>query len=73
MVVLPYKDALVLFSKYLQQLIMESLGKRLDLDGNEVCQGISVYGLSLIHISQAVSRQAGASRRERRILLFIDG
>ena len=44
MVVLPYKDALVLFSKYLQQLIMESLGKRLDLEGNEVCQGISVYG-----------------------------
>lgn len=44
MVVLPYKDALVLFSKYLQQLIMESLGKRLDLDGNEVFQGISVYG-----------------------------
>ena len=26
MVVLPYKDALVLFSKYLQQPIMESLG-----------------------------------------------
>ena len=39
-----HKDALVLFSKYLQQLIMESLGKRLDLEGNEVCQGISVYG-----------------------------
>jgi glucose-6-phosphate isomerase len=31
MVVLPYKDSLVLFSKYLQQLIMESLGKELDL------------------------------------------
>lgn len=44
MVVLPYKDSLVLFSKYLQQLIMESLGKRLDLDGNEVFQGIAVYG-----------------------------
>lgn len=44
MVVLPYKDALVLFSKYLQQLIMESIGKKLDLDGNEVYQGISVYG-----------------------------
>jgi glucose-6-phosphate isomerase len=27
MVVLPYKDSLVLFSKYLQQLVMESLGK----------------------------------------------
>ena len=33
MVVLPYKDRLVLFSKYLQQLVMESLGKKLDLDG----------------------------------------
>lgn len=44
MVVLPYKDSLVLFSKYLQQLIMESLGKELDLDGNTVNQGIAVYG-----------------------------
>ena len=44
MVVLPYKDSLVLFSKYLQQLIMESLGKELDLDGNVVHQGLAVYG-----------------------------
>jgi glucose-6-phosphate isomerase len=44
MVVLPYKDSLVLFSKYLQQLIMESLGKELDLDGNTVHQGLAVYG-----------------------------
>jgi glucose-6-phosphate isomerase len=44
MVILPYKDRLVLFSKYLQQLVMESLGKKLDLDGNEVNQGIAVYG-----------------------------
>ena len=44
MVVLPYKDKLILFSRYLQQLIMESLGKRLDLEGNRVDQGISVYG-----------------------------
>lgn len=44
MVILPYKDSLVLFSKYLQQLVMESLGKELDLDGNVVNQGISVYG-----------------------------
>ena len=41
---LPYKDALVLFSKYLQQLVMESLGKELDLDGKVVNQGIAVYG-----------------------------
>lgn len=44
MVVLPYKDALVLFSKYLQQLIMESIGKKEDLDGNVVHQGLAVYG-----------------------------
>jgi len=44
MVILPYKDRLALFSKYLQQLVMESLGKKLDLDGKEVHQGIAVYG-----------------------------
>lgn len=36
MVVLPYKDSLLLFSRYLQQLIMESLGKELDLDNKLV-------------------------------------
>ncbi len=44
MVVLPYKDRLVLFSKYLQQLVMESLGKEKDRKGNVVHQGIAVYG-----------------------------
>ena len=44
MVVLPYKDSLLLFSRYLQQLVMESLGKEKDLDGNIVHQGLAVYG-----------------------------
>lgn len=44
MVILPYKDRLELFSRYLQQLVMESLGKEKDLDGKTVHQGISVYG-----------------------------
>jgi glucose-6-phosphate isomerase len=44
MVVLPYKDRLLLFSRYLQQLVMESLGKELDLEGRVVNQGIAVYG-----------------------------
>ncbi|MCY3021934.1 MAG: glucose-6-phosphate isomerase [Planctomycetota bacterium] len=44
MVILPYKDRLELFSKYLQQLIMESLGKEKDLAGTVVNQGIAVYG-----------------------------
>jgi glucose-6-phosphate isomerase len=35
---------LELFSKYLQQLLMESLGKALDLKGKVVHQGITVLG-----------------------------
>jgi glucose-6-phosphate isomerase len=44
MVVLPYRDRLEVFSRYLQQLVMESLGKRLDREGNVVHQGLAVYG-----------------------------
>ncbi|MEE9127307.1 MAG: glucose-6-phosphate isomerase, partial [Planctomycetota bacterium] len=44
MVVLPYKDRLLLFSRYLQQLVMESLGKQRDRQGNIVEQGLTVYG-----------------------------
>jgi glucose-6-phosphate isomerase len=44
LVMLPYKDRLELFTKYLQQLIMESLGKEKDLSGNIVHQGIAVLG-----------------------------
>jgi glucose-6-phosphate isomerase len=39
MVVLPYKDRLELFSRYLQQLVMESLGKELDLQGKVSIKG----------------------------------
>lgn len=44
MVVIPYKDRLELLSKYLQQLIMESLGKERNLAGKVVNQGITVLG-----------------------------
>ena len=44
MVVLPYKDRLSLFSRYLQQLVMESIGKEKDLRGHVVHQGLTVYG-----------------------------
>ena len=44
MVILPYKDRLALLSRYLQQLVMESLGKKRDIQGNLVHQGIVVYG-----------------------------
>lgn len=44
MVILPYKDQLLYFPRYLQQLVMESIGKKLNRQGKEVNQGISVYG-----------------------------
>jgi glucose-6-phosphate isomerase len=44
MVMLPYKDRLLLFSRYLQQLLMESLGKRNNLAHERVDQGLTVYG-----------------------------
>ncbi|MBQ9827618.1 MAG: glucose-6-phosphate isomerase, partial [Lachnospiraceae bacterium] len=43
-IVLPYKDSLELLAKYLQQLVMESLGKEEDLQGNIVNQGLAVMG-----------------------------
>ncbi|HEX6810933.1 MAG TPA: glucose-6-phosphate isomerase [Planctomycetota bacterium] len=44
MVVLPYKDRLLLLSRYLQQLVMESLGKERDRKGKVCNQGITVFG-----------------------------
>jgi glucose-6-phosphate isomerase len=44
MVIVPYSDRLVLLSRYLQQLVMESLGKEFDLDGKTVRQGLNVFG-----------------------------
>jgi glucose-6-phosphate isomerase len=44
LVMLPYKDRLLLFSRYLQQLIMESIGKEFDRNGTVVNQGLTVYG-----------------------------
>ena len=44
MVIVPYSDRLVLLGRYLQQLVMESLGKERDLAGNVVHQGLTVYG-----------------------------
>lgn len=44
LIILPYKDRLELFSKDLQQLIMESLGKEKNLKGEVVNQGLTVLG-----------------------------
>ncbi|OGV38509.1 MAG: hypothetical protein A2020_13185 [Lentisphaerae bacterium GWF2_45_14] len=44
MVIVPYSDRLILLSRYLQQLVMESIGKEKDLDGKIVNQGLNVFG-----------------------------
>ena len=44
MVVMPYRDRLALLPKYLQQLVMESLGKEVDRAGRVVNQGLTLYG-----------------------------
>lgn len=44
LVVIPYRDRLAFLGRYLQQLVMESLGKGLDRRGNTVHQGLTVYG-----------------------------
>lgn len=44
LVIVPYSDRLILLSRYFQQLIMESLGKELDLAGKTVHQGLTVFG-----------------------------
>ena len=44
MIVLPYKDRLIFLSRYIQQLVMESLGKEKNFDGNTIHHGVTVYG-----------------------------
>ncbi|MET9489770.1 glucose-6-phosphate isomerase [Nocardia sp. NPDC006630] len=44
MVVLPYRDELAGVTRWIQQLIMESLGKRADRASRTVQQGLTVYG-----------------------------
>jgi glucose-6-phosphate isomerase len=44
MVIVPYSDRLILLSRYLQQLVMESIGKERNFDGQLVCQGLNVFG-----------------------------
>ena len=42
--VLPYSDRLALFPRYLQQLMMESLGKRRTRHGTDVTHAFTVFG-----------------------------
>lgn len=44
LVFLPYKDRLALTGRYFQQLIMESIGKKVETDGSTVHHGLTVYG-----------------------------
>ena len=59
--ILPYKDRLELFSRYLQQLVMESLGKEHDLDGKVVQPGHR--GLRQQGLDRSARLRAAAARR----------
>jgi glucose-6-phosphate isomerase len=64
MVVLPYKDRLLLLSRYLQQLVMESLGKERDRQGAVVEQGLAVYGNKGSTDQHAFVQQLREGRRD---------
>jgi hypothetical protein len=66
MVVLPYKDRLLLFSRYLQQLVMESIGKERDLQGRRVNQGLTVFGNKGSTDQHAYVQHARVSRTSSR-------
>ena len=66
MVVLPYKDRLLLFSRYLQQLVMESLGKEHDLDGQRRAPGHR--GLRQQGLDRPARLRAAAARRRAELL-----
>ena len=64
MVVLPYKERLALFPRYVQQLVMESIGKRLDRKGAVVEQGLTVYGNKGSTDQHAYLQQLRAGRND---------
>lgn len=64
MVVLPYKERLALLPRYVQQLVMESIGKRLDRAGNVVEQGLTVYGNKGSTDQHAYLQQLRAGRND---------
>ena len=55
MAVLPYRDRIEVFSRYLQQLVMESLGKRLDRVGNVVHQELPFMATKVRQINTLMS------------------
>ena len=66
MVILPYKDRLALFSKYLQQLVMESLGKEKDLAREYRASGHR--GLRQQRFDRSARLRAATARRRTEFL-----
>ena len=58
MVIVPYSDRLILLSRYMQQLVMESLGKALDLDGKALTLSQYPKGNGFAHISKILNSKA---------------
>lgn len=71
LVMQPYSDALSLISRYLQQLIMESIGKNLDRKGESVEAGILVLGNKGATDQHALMQQILDGRRDA-LCCFLD-
>jgi glucose-6-phosphate isomerase len=70
MVVMPYADRLQRLSRVLQQLVMESIGQRLDRKGNVVHQGMSVFGNKGSTDQHAMVQQLRDGRNDAHVLLM---
>jgi glucose-6-phosphate isomerase len=68
--VIPYADRLSHLPRYLQQIIMESIGKKTDLAGKTVEQGLTVYGYKGSTDQHATMQQLRDGRKDT-LILFV--
>ena len=69
-VVIPYSDRLTHLGRALQQLLMESLGKRTNRQGLTVAQGLTVYGNKGTSDQHALMQQLLNGRDDAIVLLI---
>ena len=68
--VIPYSDRLEPLGRLLQQLLMESIGKRHDRQGEVVEQGLTVYGNKGSSDQHALLQQLLNGRNDTIVFLF---
>lgn len=69
-VVLPYADRLQRLGRWLQQVVMESIGKGVDRQDRPVCQGLTVFGTKGSTDQHAYVQQLRDGRNDA-LILFV--